>query len=274
MVSGLHHSADFILKGNAMLEVCTDQAAAVDAGVTGGAERVELCSGLAVGGLTPSPALIRFAASAPIATMMLVRPRDGDFRYDRVDADLIAADMKAAAEAGLQGVVIGASAADGGLDLPLLARLTAHGRDLGAQRGRPLSLTLHRAFDLCPDPLAALEDAIALGFQRILTSGATPRAVDGVETLSRLVRRAGNRITILAGSGIDADNVDAILASGVREIHASCRSPLGPAGEAEQRFRFQVGPTQCTDPTKVAILKARIDAWIARVDNTLNSTNI
>lgn len=252
-----------------MLEICIDTLAGIDAAIAGGADRLELCAALSVGGLTPPQSLVLRAAAAPIPAHLLARPRDGDFRYGAGEAALVADDIRLAAEAELAGVVIGASDADGRLDADLLASWVAHARAAGARRGRPLSLTLHRAFDLCPDLLEALDTAIALGFDRILTSGGQPKAVDALDTLAELVRRAEGRIGILAGSGVDAANLPAILATGVPEVHASCRSPSGIPGEAEQHFGFQTGPTLATDPAKVSALRRILDGH-----RTLNNTNI
>lgn len=252
-----------------MLEICIDTLAGIDAAIAGGADRIELCAALSVGGLTPPLSLVTRAAAAPIRAHLLSRPRDGDFRYNAAEAALIADDIRLAAESGLDGVVIGASAPDGTLDVELLASWVAHARAEGARAGRPLALTLHRAFDLCPDPLEALDTAIALGFDRVLTSGAQPRAIDALDMLAALVRRADGRILILAGSGIDPANLPAILATGVPEVHASCRSPSGTPGEAEQRFGFQTGPSLETDRGKVTALRRILDA-----DRTLNNTNI
>lgn len=238
-----------------LLEVCVEEVAGIDAAVAGGADRIELCAALAVGGLTPPASLIAAAASAPIPVHLLARPRDGDFRYTAAEAALVAADIRAAAEAGLAGVVIGASRADHRLDAELLAQWV----DVARNCAVPLSLTLHRAFDLCPDPLAALETAVTLGFDRILTSGCSPRAIDGRATLAALVSAAGERITILAGSGIDAATLPPILETGVREVHASCRSPHGTADAAEIAFGFQTGPRLATDPAKVRALRNLLD---------------
>ncbi|WP_448662958.1 copper homeostasis protein CutC [Sphingomonas sp. CJ20] len=245
-----------------MLEVCVDSAAGIDAAVQGGADRIELCAALAVGGLTPPLSLIRQAAGAPIPVHLLARPRDGDFRYGAADSALVAADITAAAEAGLAGVVIGASAPDGTLDAALLAQWIAHARAEGARRGAPLSLTLHRAFDLCPDLPAALDIAVTLGFDRVLTSGGQPRAIDALDMLAALVRRAGDRIGILPGSGIDTATLPAILATGVREAHASCRSPAAQPGAQEVRFGFQSGPRMETDAAKVAALRKLLDGVV------------
>jgi copper homeostasis protein len=238
-----------------MLEVCIDEPAGIDAAVAGGADRIELCAALSVGGLTPPASLVRLAAKAPIAVHLLARPRDGDFCYGAAEAAMIAEDITLAAEAGLAGVVIGASAPDRRLDVPLLAELVGHARAAGDRRGRPLSLTLHRAFDLCPDLPAAMEVAVELGFDRILTSGGQPRAVDALAMLAELHRRADGRIGILPGSGIDTACAPAILATGVRELHASCRSAGDDAGEVERRFGFQTGPRLRTDPDRVRALK-------------------
>lgn len=235
-----------------LLEVCVEDVAGIDAAIAGGADRIELCAALAVGGLTPPGSLIAAAAQAPIPVHLLARPRDGNFTYAPAEAALVTADIRAAAEAGLAGVVIGASLSDHRLDAVLLAEWVAIARSAP----HPLSLTLHRAFDLCPDPLAALETAVELGFDRILTSGSKPRAIDGCETLAALVRAAGDRIGILAGSGIDVSTLPTILQTGVREVHASCRSQQGVADTREIAFGFQAGPRLATDAGKVAQLRA------------------
>lgn len=239
-----------------MLEVCVDEVGGIAAAMRGGADRIELCSALALGGLTPPASLIRAAAQAPIPVHLLARPREGDFHYGTAEATLVAEDIAAAAEAGLEGVVIGASDKDNRLDTARIAEWVSHARALAHARGRPLSLTLHRAFDLCPDLPAALEDAIALGFDRILTSGGQPRAIDAVPMLTDLVRRAGDRIVILAGSGVDATTLPPILEAGVREVHASCRSEGETAETPERHFGFQAGPRRYTDSGKVAALRA------------------
>lgn len=238
------------------LEVCVEDVAGIEAAVAGGADRVELCAALAVGGLTPPASLIAQAARAPIPVHLLARPRDGNFHYSPAEVALVTADIRAAAEAGLAGVVIGASGADHQLDGDVLARWIAVARS----SGKPLSLTLHRAFDLCPDPFAALETAVALGFDRILTSGCAPKAIDGRATLAALVAAAGTRITILAGSGIDAATLPAILATGVREVHASCRSAQGEANVREIAFGFQAGARLATDRAKVATLREMLNS--------------
>jgi copper homeostasis protein len=248
-----------------ILEICVDDIAGIDSAVSGGADRLELCAALALGGLTPAPSLIAAAQGLPIPVHMLVRAREGGFRHTAREAGLLAQDITAAADAGLAGVVIGASATDNGLDVPLLARLVAHASTVGAARGSPLSLTLHRAFDLCPDLPAALEDAIALGFDRILTSGGEPKAIDGVTMLTTLHRAAAGRIVILPGSGIDAGNATRFLDAGLREIHASCGAPLVPNDTdddaRERRFGFSAPGRRTTSRQRVRDLKLVLETF-------------
>lgn len=201
-----------------ILEVSVDTPAGLAAAIQGGADRIELCSALALQGLTPSPGLMAIAAEAPVPVYALIRPRPGDFVYDAGDLEAVFRDIDATRDAGLAGVAIGASLPSGELDAEVLAMLTAHAEDLG--------LTLHRAFDLTPDPAAALETAIDLGFERILTSGGALTAMAGATTLKTLVERADGRIAILAGAGINPSNVTQILArTGVREVHGTFGAP-------------------------------------------------
>ncbi|MES3151983.1 copper homeostasis protein CutC [Sphingomonas faeni] len=244
-----------------ILEVCVDTAAGLDAAVSGGADRIELCAALSLGGLTPPRSLIAMARTTPLPVHMLARPREGGFHYAAREAAMIADDITTAAEAGLAGVVIGASSADHRLDIALLSRLVAHARALGDIRGAPLSLTLHRVIDLCADMPDALDAAIALGFDRILTSGGEPRAIDGVSMLAALHQRAAGRIVILPGSGITASNVGAFLDIGLGEVHASC-SVADPGDDTggvdtarERRFGFTAPGRRRTDEASVRALK-------------------
>lgn len=209
-----------------MLEVCVEDIGGVSAAVEGGADRIELCTALPCGGLTPSIALIKEAVRAPVPVHVLIRPRAGDFIYDAREADLLAADTGSAVAAGAAGIVIGATGADGLLDIVLLEKLVRVARSAAEQRGTQVPVTLHRAFDLCREPLVALEAAVRLGFARILTSGGAETALAGRAMLTALAREARGRIKILAGAGINPSNVAAILATGVDEIHASCQLSL------------------------------------------------
>lgn len=243
-----------------LLEVCVEDARGVAAAVAGGADRIELCAALDVGGLTPPASLVRAAAQAPLPVHLLARPRAGGFVHDAAERALVADDIRTAADAGLAGVVIGASLSDHRLDTETLAAWIALARDLGASRGQALSLTLHRAFDLVPDLPAALEAAVALGFDRILTSGGQPQAAEAVTMLKTLVRQADDRIVILAGSGVSAATLPAILASGVMEVHASCRSLLPEQDATLTRFGFSPPAAKATDVAALAALASMLRA--------------
>ena len=244
-----------------MLEVCVEDAGGLQAAITGGADRVELCSALPLGGLTPSAAMIEIAARAPVPVHVLLRPRAGDFRYDAAEEELISRDLQKAAAVGLVGVVIGASRRNGELDIPVLTRLVARAREAGEKRGAPLSLTLHRAFDLCPDPVASLEQAISLGFDRVLTSGGAATAMAGRAVLAALVSRARGRIRILAGGGINPHDVGAILSTGVDEVHASCRMSVEEPDLRLVALGFVEAHPKRTDASRVAALITAMNSW-------------
>jgi copper homeostasis protein len=214
-----------------LLEVCVDSAEGLAAAVEGGADRIELCSALDLGGLTPSRGVMEVAAKVAVPVYAMIRPRAGDFVFGAADGQAMLADIEAARESGLAGVVLGASLPDGRLDVELLAALSVQAGGLGR--------TLHRAFDLVPDVSEALKQAVTLGFERVLTSGQAVKAPDGVAMLRDLVERAQGKISIMAGSGIVPANVAAIVReTGVSEVHASCRLPVTAADDALVQFGF------------------------------------
>ena len=202
-----------------VLEVCVDNPAGLAAALAGGADRIDMCAALGFGGLTPSAGLMALASKAQrrtgVPVYAMIRPRAGNFCYDDTEMAVMLADVAQARAAGLAGVVLGAGLADGGLDVGRLAGLVAAACGIG--------LTLHRVFDLVPDFGAALEQAVALGFRRVLTSGGTATAVQGLAELARLQVQAAGRLVIMPGAGIDADAV-AVLRRRLclREVHASC----------------------------------------------------
>jgi copper homeostasis protein len=207
------------MKKRPFLEVCVDSPAGLEAAVAGGADRIELCSALALSGLTPSPGLMGLAAKAPLPVYAMIRPRPGDFVYGLLELDAMRRDIDAVRSAGLAGVVLGASRASGVLDEDVLATLIDHAAGLGA--------TLHRAFDLAPDLGDALEIAVRVRFERVLTSGGERAAPEGAAQIGDLVVQAKGRIGIMAGSGLNAGNVAEIVRStGVQEVHASCSKPV------------------------------------------------
>lgn len=228
-----------------ILEVCTGSLTSVLHAAEGGAQRVELCSGLGEGGLTPSIGLIHAAMQVEgIKKHVLIRPRGGDFLYTEAEISIMVDDIYFARRAGADGVVVGALTADGDVDVKACRRF------LEAARGElsnvapnddaelyflpPVSVTFHRAFDLCREPLKALKTLIDLSFDRILTSGQAPTAEAGIPLLKSLVDRATGRIIIMPGCGVSDKNAAHILRStGASEIHASARS----AWPSQMRFR-------------------------------------
>lgn len=220
----------------ARLEVCTGSLTSVLHAAAGGADRVELCSGLSEGGLTPSIGLIQATLQVEgIAKNVLIRPRGGDFLYTEAEVDIIVDDIFAARRAGADGVVVGALCADGSIDEAACQRFidAARGEYVDFAEGDldeayilpPVSVTFHRAFDLCRDPLEALEVLIRLGFDRILTSGQAATAEAGIPVLRKLVELAAGRIIIMPGCGVNPDNAARIIAeTGASEIHASARA--------------------------------------------------
>lgn len=198
----------------AVLEICVDDAEGLEVACTNGAERIELCAALAVGGLTPSAGLVGMAARGAVPCHAMIRPRAGGFVCSPVEMAVMLADVAAVRRAGLAGIVAGVTLPEGRLDREAMARL----RDAAG----PLQATVHRAFDLSPDPFEALELLVDLGFDRILTSGQAATAVDGAGLIGDLVRAAGGRIEIMPGGGVDAAAAPVLLALGVDALHASC----------------------------------------------------
>jgi copper homeostasis protein len=212
-----------------LLEVCVDDAESLLAAFEGGADRIELCAALELGGLTPTPGLMHLAATLPIPTYAMVRPRPGDFVFGEAEVGTMLADIEAIRAAGLAGVVLGATKPDGSLDVEVLKRLAEGARDLG--------MTLHRAFDLAPDSAAAVEAAVELGFERILTSGGALTAPAGIDGLRRTMAAARGRIGIMPGSGLTAVVISGFLeAVPAYEVHSSCS--LDRAGSEANAIRL------------------------------------
>ena len=229
-----------------IIEVCVDTSESLQAAVAGGADRIELCVALAVGGLTPAAGFMQQAAACGVPVLVMIRPRAGDFVWSAAEIAVMQADIAAVRAAGLAGVVLGASLRDGRLDLPNLGLL------LKAAAG--LCLTLHRCFDLVPDVGIALEQAIALGFHRILTSGGATSAPAGIDRLLALKAQAAGRIVILPGGGISAQTVAALAPLASDEVHSSCSvsRSADPAGVA---FGFGPAETRITDAGLVRALR-------------------
>lgn len=198
------------------LEVCVDTIEGVLAAKAGGAARVELCAALSEGGLTPSGGLMRAASHAGIPCYAMIRPRSGLFHFSADEERIMQSDIALARDCGMAGIVLGAQNPDATLDIDMLRRLRQVAPSMGA--------TLHRVIDVVPDPLSALDKAIALGFDRVLTSGAQPEAPLGQDLIREMVLRARGRLSIMPGCGVEPENVRSLVEfTGVCEVHAACQ---------------------------------------------------
>lgn len=229
------------------LEVCVDTIAGVAAAQAGGAARVELCAALSEGGLTPSLGMMREAARFEVPCYAMIRPRAGLFAFSEAEVAVMIADVKAAKEAGLAGVAIGAQDASGALDAEVLRWLV----DVG------LPATLHRVIDVVPDWRVAMDVAVEVGIERVLTSGGAATAIDGAERLGQMVNYASGRLSVMAGSGVSAGNVAALVGlTGVAEVHASCA--VMAQGDAAFSNFDPVGGRKVTDVGLVSGLVAAL----------------
>ncbi len=198
------------------LEVCCADLGSVIAAKAGHAHRIELCEALELDGLTPNPELIQEAVESGVAVQVLIRLRAGDFVYTAEEIETMAGSIRLAKSLGVHGVVIGALTSEGDIDKEAIRRLM--------QECEGLSVTFHRAFDVCRSPRQALEDIIALGCHRLLTSGQAPTAQEGIPMLRELVSQAAGRILIMPGAGVNPQNALNILQeTGATEIHGSLR---------------------------------------------------
>lgn len=196
-----------------LVEACVDGVGSALGAAEGGAGRLELCDNLLEGGTTPSAGMIevvRDRVSLPV--FVLVRPRGGDFCYDADELEVMIRDIRQATALGADGIVLGALTLEGRIEVAVTRRLL--------EVARPLPVTFHRAFDHARDPVEALDDLLALGVDRVLTSGHESSALAGAGTIADLVRRSGDRLVVLAGGGIDEQSAaEVVTRTGVREVH-------------------------------------------------------
>ncbi|MDO5641020.1 MAG: copper homeostasis protein CutC [Paracoccus sp. (in: a-proteobacteria)] len=234
------------------LEICVDDAAGLAAALEGGADRIELCAALGLGGLTPSVGLMALAARAPVPVMAMIRPRAGDFVWSPEERSVMQAEIAAARHAGLAGVVIGASLPDGRLDAETLAALM--------QAAGGMDVTLHRAIDLAPDGVKAMRLAADLGIGRVLSSGGAQTAGAGLDRLAGMARAAPG-ISVMPGGGVSAANAASFAARlPLSEIHASASAPVPAPGLTQLAdFGFQPPGARRTDPVRVRALRRALD---------------
>jgi copper homeostasis protein len=217
-----------------LLEISVETAEAAAAAERGGAQRIELCAQLRLGGLTPSEGLMQMArANVALPIFAMIRPRAGDFTYSAEELGQMRGEIDTAKQLGMDGIVLGLLTRDRSVDVERTRQLV--------KAAQPLPVTFHRAFDVAGNLDAALEDVIATGARRILTSGGSPSAPAGIENLARLVVAAKNRIVILPGGGINASNaVDVAQQTGARELHSGLGSVLAYGQEGYELFENEV----------------------------------
>lgn len=203
-----------------VLEVCADSVASAIAAERGGAHRVELCSDLLEGGITPGPGLMSVVRrQVEIDIFVMIRPRGGDFVYSEHEFEVMQCDMEEARRLGANGFVLGLLTEQGRIDVERTRALV--------EQAAPLPVTFHRAIDMTPDPVAALEEVIDTGVQRVLSSGGAPKVADGCELLRQFVNLAKGSIAVMAGGGLTIPIlVQVANATGVKEFHASLRRPV------------------------------------------------
>lgn len=205
---------------NRVLEVCIDSADSAIEAEKGGATRLELCGNLIIGGTTPTIALLDLVKKVvTIPVNVLIRPRFGDFCYTDLEFEQIKDEVIQAKEHGADGVVIGILKPDGALDVERMKVLV----DLA----KPMHVTLHRAFDVCNDPMETLHQVKELGINTILTSGQKQTCVQGKELIAELVRASENKVEILVGSGLNAGNIEEMIKdTGASAYHLSGKKEL------------------------------------------------
>lgn len=223
----------------------------------GGADRIELCDNPGDGGTSPSLGTIEVVRqNVTMDVYVILRPRGGDFCYSSYEFHAMKRDLFQCQRLSVDGFVFGILNPDGTLDKKRCQELIT--------KARPLKVTCHRAFDMTRDPFEALEDCIEVGFDRILTSGQRSKAIDGIELIRQLVEKAGNRISIMAGSGVNEGTVHEIVSkTKVKEIHFSATafresamtfknqkiSAMGEEGKGEFQLRT-------VDPQRVKMIRA------------------
>ena len=197
-----------------IVECCANSVQSAINGQAGGAGRIELCANLEQGGITPSAASICLAREAlEIDLYILIRPRAGNYIYSDLELEEILEDIEFCKEIGCDGVVIGALTKEGKVDKKQLLKMV--------EAARPMGVTFHRAFDVAANPEEALKDIIACGCDRLLTSGQAPKAIDGVKTLKTIVAESEDKIEIIVGSSVNANNSLFFYSIGIRQFHLS-----------------------------------------------------
>jgi copper homeostasis protein len=245
----------FCMSKTFLFELCADSLAGARAAQSGGADRVELCEQLAIGGVTPRDSLLNAVLDAvSIPVHVLIRPRGGDFAYSHAEFELMRKEIEQAREAGAAGVVFGVLLADGRVDVERTRELV--------ELARPMSVTFHRAFDESSNLEQALEEVIRTGADSLLTSGGAPNVLEGADRIGRLKHQAGGRLKVMAGGGLKlASMAEVVRRSGVRYLHGSLSRPEAHSADGrsllEENIReairiLQQGRTELAFPSPVS----------------------
>ncbi|WP_035852722.1 copper homeostasis protein CutC [Deefgea rivuli] len=216
------------------LEICAGSVTSCLAAQEGGAQRVEFCDNLLEGGTTPSYGQLAAARDRLWITLnVIIRPRGGDFLYSDVEFEVMERDVLACKKIGVDGIVIGLLTSDGHIDIPRTKRLV----ELAA----PMPVTFHRAFDVACNAEQALEDIIATGCNRLLSSGQAATALEGAALLKKLQEQAGDRLVVMPGAGVRGHNIAQLVSeTGCREFHSSGRAPF-PSGMTYRNPNVKMG---------------------------------
>lgn len=242
-----------------VVEVCVDSVASAVAAERGGAHRVELCSDLLEGGVTPSLGLLGVVRSRlSIGVHPIIRPRPGDFCYSDEEFECMQRDIEIAKSEGADGVVMGILQLDGNVDVRRTRQLV--------EQAQPLSVTFHRAFDMSANLFQALEDVCTTGANRVLTSGGEQECLQGANKLARLVQSAQGRVTLMAGGRIGIRDAATIIErTGVTEIHVGLATPVNSTGAHHNSRRLSLGKAQGRELQRTQVLEESVRELIRAI---------
>lgn len=230
------------------IEVCIDSLDQAQAAMKYGAKRVELCSALDLGGLTPTAGLTRKCADlGGLEIHVMIRTRSGGFLYSKEDIEIMKHDIKSLYVAGATGVVFGILQKNQALNFEYNQECFDYAKSFG------LEVTFHRAFDFVQDPEQSLQKLIEIGFDRLLTSGGKPTAIEGIELIRKLVVLANRKIQIMAGSGVNNNNVKDLQAVGIDAIHFTARKLINDKNEMGMGQEYVVDEKKILSITKLVM---------------------
>lgn len=238
-----------------LLEICADSVESAVSAERGGAQRIELCSNLAEGGITPSAGLIaQVRRRIAIGMFVMIRPRGGDFCYSDEEFEVMREDIRYARGAGADGLIFGILDEEGQVDVTRTGQLV--------ELAGGLPVTFHRAIDMTPAPHLSLARVIETGATRVLTSGGAPKVTQGLPETARMVQMAGNRITVMAGGGITAETIAAVAEStGATEFHASLRAAR-PSPMRYRRHGVEMGEIHNREYLRFSVLEENVRAVV------------